>query len=64
VVSEEGVTMREGIRFTQVILTQEEWTAVARLARRNGVSVARFVRDLVLDAVEEEQKRRKARSSD
>jgi predicted DNA-binding ribbon-helix-helix protein len=50
--------MRDGIRFTQVILTQAEWTVLWRLARRESITVTKFVRNLVLRAVREEEKRR------
>jgi predicted DNA-binding ribbon-helix-helix protein len=52
--------MADRIRYTQVILTQSQWSAIARIARREGTTVARFIRELVLAAVEREQTRRRS----
>jgi hypothetical protein len=54
---------RPGIRFTQVILTDAEWATLERCGTRQGVSVTRLIREIVLERVEAEERRRAKRRS-
>lgn len=51
--------MADGIHYVQVILTDSQHMSLSRLARRDDSTVSRYIRKLVLAAIEREQEQRK-----